>query len=481
MTVVNPKSISGITSITTASGSDNLLTIHTSDANNTERLRIDSTGATKIVTGIVTTLTATTGIVTTLTANTVTSLGAVSGTTGTFSGDIKTTAATVNVKSGTSINTNSDTSAHGALHKNTNSGEFAVVSGGTGGNNHLTFYTSASAAPTEKVRIDSSGRLLKSGQASLTSTSLNHPIQVAAASDATAIAIIGRAADDIGELNFYEADKSTNLGEIQYRQDHANIRHRVGDIRFATGGTTERMRINSSGQVLIGADTQGSADGYVNNFMIAETGGNAGMSIQSYNSASSYTTIALGDRTTHNRGYIEQRCGDNNQMTIGLNGNGSFRFIGKNSGGSVAERIRITYDGITFNGDTAAANALDDYEEGTWTPVPILTYNPGGRSITAGTSEGIYVKIGRFVHVEYKVQWTGIPGSGAYNVGASGLPYAADATVHVVSGTARSNQTGYTFVAEGLSGSQINVFRRYDNGSPNNVDIMYGFATYQTT
>ena len=65
MTVVNPKSISGINSITTGSGSDNLLTIHTSDANNTERLRIDSTGVTKIVTGIVTTLTATTGIVTT--------------------------------------------------------------------------------------------------------------------------------------------------------------------------------------------------------------------------------------------------------------------------------------------------------------------------------------------------------------------------------------------------------------------------------
>ena len=70
MTVVNPKSISGITSITTASGSDNLLTIHTSDASNTERFRIDSTGTTKIVTGIVTTLTATTGIVTTFTADT---------------------------------------------------------------------------------------------------------------------------------------------------------------------------------------------------------------------------------------------------------------------------------------------------------------------------------------------------------------------------------------------------------------------------
>ena len=42
----------------------------------------------KATTGIVTTLTATTGIVTTLTANTVTSLGAVSGTTGTFTGTI---------------------------------------------------------------------------------------------------------------------------------------------------------------------------------------------------------------------------------------------------------------------------------------------------------------------------------------------------------------------------------------------------------
>ena len=60
MTVVNPKSISGINSITTGSGSDNLLTIHTSDASNTERFRIDSTGTTKIVTGIVTTLTANT-------------------------------------------------------------------------------------------------------------------------------------------------------------------------------------------------------------------------------------------------------------------------------------------------------------------------------------------------------------------------------------------------------------------------------------
>ena len=42
MTIINPKSISGITSITTASGADNLFTVHTN--NTTERFRIDSTG-----------------------------------------------------------------------------------------------------------------------------------------------------------------------------------------------------------------------------------------------------------------------------------------------------------------------------------------------------------------------------------------------------------------------------------------------------
>ena len=52
MTVVNPKSISGINSITTGSGSDNLLTIHTSDANNTERVRVNSSGDVIVGSGI---------------------------------------------------------------------------------------------------------------------------------------------------------------------------------------------------------------------------------------------------------------------------------------------------------------------------------------------------------------------------------------------------------------------------------------------
>ena len=304
MTVVNPKSISGINSITTGSGSDNLLTIHTSDASSTERVRINSSGDVIVGSGItvspdgdifatgVTTSTtfvgALTGNVTgnisggTVAGSTGTFSGAVSGTTGTFSGDVKTTAATVNVKSGTSINTNSDTSAHGALHKNTNSGEFAVVSGGTGGDNHLTFYTSASAAPTEKVRIDSSGRVLVGHTGSL---SEGTGFQVVNTSDNTAEFFAYVASTSGSRLTLTKSrsgTKGTNtvvqsgdkLGEIHFRGADGTGYIRGATISAEVDGTpgtndmpgrlvfsttadgansqSERIRIHSGGQVSIG-------------------------------------------------------------------------------------------------------------------------------------------------------------------------------------------------------------------------------------
>ena len=55
------------------------------------------------------------------------------------------------------------------------------------------------------------------------------------------------------------------------------------------------------------------------------------------------------------------------------------------------ERVKIDTNGLKFNGDTAAANALDDYEEGTWTP----SINVG----TATISSSHYIKIGSIVHL----------------------------------------------------------------------------------
>lgn len=83
------------------------------------------------------------------------------------------------------------------------------------------------------------------------------------------------------------------------------------------------------------------------------------------------------------------------------------------------ERARITNDGLTFNGDTAAANALDDYEEGTWTPVATsITVNSG----TPAWS-GTYTKIGRTVVAQWAL-------SGGANIDVSlssylSLPFTA--------------------------------------------------------
>lgn len=57
--------------------------------------------------------------------------------------------------------------------------------------------------------------------------------------------------------------------------------------------------------------------------------------------------------------------------------------------------------GIAFNGDTAAANALDDYEEGTWTAH--VRTSADGSIIINSTALSNYIKIGRQVTVFIRV------------------------------------------------------------------------------
>ena len=81
------------------------------------------------------------------------------------------------------------------------------------------------------------------------------------------------------------------------------------------------------------------------------------------------------------------------------------------------EKLRVRKDGgITFNGDTAAANALDDYEEGTWTP---SDQSGAGMSLTVW--EAFYTKIGRKVFVEIGFLIPTNSSSAVVSIG--GLPY----------------------------------------------------------
>ena len=76
---------------------------------------------------------------------------------------------------------------------------------------------------------------------------------------------------------------------------------------------------------------------------------------------------------------------------------GSKKFETTNTGANVT-------GGITFNGDTAAANHLDDYEEGSFTPV--LSFAGGTTGITYSMQEGHYTKIGRQVIAQFRIQLT---------------------------------------------------------------------------
>lgn len=91
------------------------------------------------------------------------------------------------------------------------------------------------------------------------------------------------------------------------------------------------------------------------------------------------------------------------------------------------ERSIIAASGISF--PTVAvlstnAKVLDDYEEGSWTPVIIGTTDSGAGTYT--TRVGRYTKIGNRVTLDVHIAWTAHTGTGNMRVG--GLPYASTAT-----------------------------------------------------
>ena len=77
------------------------------------------------------------------------------------------------------------------------------------------------------------------------------------------------------------------------------------------------------------------------------------------------------------------------------NVNGRLMFSTADTSGNLQERVRIlSGGGITFNGDTAADNALNDYEEGRF---DFLVADSDGGSETLSMR---YTKVGQVVHVE---------------------------------------------------------------------------------
>lgn len=187
----------------------------------------------------------------------------------------------------------------------------------------------------------------------------------------------------------------------------------VSDIlRLGTTGA-ERMRITNTGNVGIGTTAPNSkleisAGSTIYPINITSSSGGAtttGISMGSFSGLAGGSNGSVYIASAHNHGATAQ----------------SDMVFYTHTGSALTEKGRfLASGGLTFNGDTSAANALDDYEEGTWTMG--ITFNGSSTGITYVNNTGTYTKIGRQVTVNGLIQLSS-KGSDTGSARISGLPF----------------------------------------------------------
>ena len=245
------------------------------------------------------------------------------------------------------------------------------------------------------------------------------------------------------------------------------------------GNTAERMRITSDGNVLIGQTSTPASNAGLG---IASTasGDSASMYLDTYAANQSQSTFFIRASKNNTVGTKSETSSGQDLGSIyfqGVNSSSAFGYganitatqtgaagsskiptaliFGTATNSALAERMRITDAGLHIGG-TGSANALDDYEEGTWTGVYKST---SGVMTMSSNTTGRYVKIGRFVFV------TGYFGAAANNnantsqtLQLSGLPFTVGASENsYYTGQAVSYYTGLALSTGGVPGQYAAV------------------------
>jgi hypothetical protein len=189
----------------------------------------------------------------------------------------------------------------------------------------------------------------------------------------------------------------------QFKSDATNLwlEASAGALIINTGGGSERMRIDSSGNVGIGTSSPASE-----------------LEIQS-------ATPEIRIDATSGGGRNYKVHSDGNELYIeGIGSSGSLK-IGED--GTYGVSIDLGTGGIEVSdgiylGGTGTANKLDDYEEGTFTPD---VYHESSNNSTFSSVNGEYTKIGNTVTCQIRVD-SGTTGTAGSDLVIGGLPFAVN-------------------------------------------------------
>ena len=311
----------------------------------------------------------------------------------------------------------------------------------------------------ERARIDSSGRLLvgtstaQSGtrsqyskftvQGNNQSTSDGAQVNLAINTNAASL----NTGDTLGQIIFTDNGPG-EYGRIACQMDGAGAGSGdyPGRLVFSTtadgaASPTERMRIDSSGRLLVGTTaTTGFQPGARHILLDGQTTYGS-ISVGNIGGAGTLTDLNLTAWAGSGSNYFTSKIrqvGDGaltfyTQSTVSTDGAGTTTermrldastgnlLIGKTSTQANGGVLQVS-NGITFPATAVACtdvNTLDDYEEGTWTP------SLGGTA-TYTTQVGRYTKIGNLVSISFQLVVNTI-GTGSTST-VSGLPFGTNGT-----------------------------------------------------